>query len=73
MYTMLRPKDIVKAFASYYQQLYGEESSPGKMERTKNLKSINVIKIQLQQKRLKKHFETQEQQISRVVGLPGGY
>lgn len=68
LYMMLQPKDSVKAFVNYYQQLYREESCPGKMERTKNLKSINVNKFQLQWKRLKKHFEIKTTNLQ--SGLP---
>lgn len=43
---MQQPKDITKAFASYYQELYREEDCPNKMEKTEDLlKSINLSKL----------------------------
>lgn len=41
-----QPKEITKAFANYYQELYWEEDCPNKMEKTENfLKSIHLSKL----------------------------
>lgn len=43
---LLQPKDVAKAFATYYQELYKEESCQNKKEKMENLlSSINLTKL----------------------------